>query len=112
MRPQAELRARYRQWGCTVPGFTCRWTRCLVVKGRPGKPYPPDLAGLPAPELSDRRRHIVDASIINAPSSTRNEDKKRDLEMHQARRGNQWFFGMKAHIGADSQGCKGYCSVG
>ncbi len=46
---------------------------------------------------------IVDASIINAPSSTKNEDKARDPEMHQTRKGNQWYFGMKAHIGVDSK---------
>ena len=49
------------------------------------------------------RGTIVDASIINAPSSTRNKKKERDPEMHQTRKGNQWYFGMKAHIGVDSQ---------
>ncbi len=46
---------------------------------------------------------IVDATIINAPSSTKNRDKARDPEMHQTRKGNQWYFGMKAHIGVDSK---------
>ena len=46
---------------------------------------------------------IVDATIINAPSSTKNKDKARDLDMHQTKKGNQWFFGMKAHIGVDSK---------
>jgi len=46
---------------------------------------------------------IVDATIIDAPSSTKNREGKRDPEMHQTRKGNQWFFGMKAHIGVDSQ---------
>ena len=46
---------------------------------------------------------IVDATIIDAPSSTRNKDGKRDPEMHQVRKGNQWYFGMKAHIGVDSK---------
>lgn len=45
---------------------------------------------------------IVDATIINAPSSTKNAEKKRDPEMHQTKKGNQWYFGMKAHIGVDS----------
>jgi len=45
----------------------------------------------------------VDATIIHAPSSTKNADKKRDLEMHQTRKGNQWHFGLKAHIGVDSK---------
>ena len=46
---------------------------------------------------------IVDATIINAPSSTKNRDKARDPEMHQTKKGNQWYFGMKAHIGVDSK---------
>jgi len=46
---------------------------------------------------------IVDATIIAAPSSTKNARKKRDPEMHQTRKGNQWYFGMKAHIGVDAQ---------
>ncbi|MBK1642270.1 hypothetical protein CKO12_10345 [Chromatium okenii] len=44
---------------------------------------------------------IVDATIINAPSSTKNQAKTRDPEMHSTRKGNQWYFGMKAHIGVD-----------
>src|ERR1700736_6462113 len=46
---------------------------------------------------------IVDATIINAPSSTKNADKARDPEMHQTNKGNQWYFGMKAHFGVDSR---------
>ena len=46
---------------------------------------------------------IVDASIIHAPSSTKNQDGQRDPEMHQTKKGNQWYFGMKAHIGVDSR---------
>jgi IS5 family transposase len=46
---------------------------------------------------------IVDATIIHAPSSTKNATKQRDLEMHQAKKGNQWYFGAKAHIGVDSK---------
>jgi IS5 family transposase len=46
---------------------------------------------------------IVDATIIHAPSSTKNEKKERDPSMHQTKKGNQWYFGMKAHIGVDSK---------
>ena len=46
---------------------------------------------------------IVDATIIAAPSSTKNADRQRDPEMHQTRKGKQWYFGMKLHIGVDSQ---------
>ncbi len=46
---------------------------------------------------------IVDATIIRAPSSTKNRTKEREPAMHQTKKGNQWYFGMKAHIGVDSQ---------
>ena len=46
---------------------------------------------------------IVDATIVNAPSSTKNAKKARDPEMHQTKKGNQWYFGMKAHFGVDSR---------
>lgn len=46
---------------------------------------------------------IVDASIIHAPSSTKNSTGTRDPQMHQTKKGNQWYFGMKAHIGVDSK---------
>ncbi|MBX6091594.1 IS5 family transposase, partial [Pseudomonas aeruginosa] len=46
---------------------------------------------------------VVDATLIHAPSSTKNKDGKRDPEMHQTKKGNQYYFGMKAHIGADSE---------
>jgi len=46
---------------------------------------------------------IVDATIIGAPSSTKNANKARDPDMHQTRKGQQWYFGMKLHIGVDSQ---------
>lgn len=49
-----------------------------------------------------KRGSIVDATIIAAPSSTKNADGERDPEMHQTKKGNQWFFGMKAHIGVDA----------
>jgi IS5 family transposase len=44
---------------------------------------------------------MVDATIIHAPPSTKNRDRRRDPEMHQTRKGNQWYFGMKIHVGAD-----------
>jgi len=47
---------------------------------------------------------IVDATIIGASGSTKNQEKKRDPEMKPTRKGNQWYFGMKAHVGTDTQG--------
>ena len=46
---------------------------------------------------------VVDATLISAPSSTKNKSGERDPEMHQTKKGNQWGFGMKAHIGVDAQ---------
>lgn len=53
--------------------------------------------------LKVARGTIVDATIISAPSSTKNRDKQRDPDMHSTRKGKQWYFGMKAHIGVDSK---------
>jgi IS5 family transposase len=46
---------------------------------------------------------IVDATLITAPASIKNQEQSRDPEMHQSKKGNQWYFGMKVHIGADSR---------
>ncbi len=50
-----------------------------------------------------REGTIVDATIIAAPSSTKNARREHDPEMHQTQKGNQWYFGMKAHIGVDAK---------
>src|SRR5690554_5898583 len=50
-----------------------------------------------------REGTIVDATLIAAPPSTKNREGKRDEEMHQTKKGKQWYFGMKAHIGVDAQ---------
>lgn len=53
--------------------------------------------------LTLNRGTIVDATIIDAPRSTKNTSRKRDPEMASTQKGNQWYFGMKAHVGVDSQ---------
>ena len=55
-----------------------------------------------------RQGSIVDATIIAAPSSTKNKEKARDPQMHQTKKGNQWHFGMKAHIASMSP--RGWCT--
>lgn len=60
-------------------------------------------ADLEASGLMMREGTLVDATLIAAPSSTKNKEKKRDPAMHQTRKGNQWYFGLKAHIGADRE---------
>jgi IS5 family transposase len=51
--------------------------------------------------MTMRQGTIVDATLIAAPSSTKNKEGKRDPEMHQTKKGNQWYFGMKVHAGVD-----------
>ena len=75
--------------------------RLLETHGLAEKIFKQVNAHLQRKGLSLRSGTIVDATIINAPSSTKNADGERDPEMHQAKKGNQWFFGMKAHIGVD-----------
>lgn len=58
---------------------------------------------LEAKGIKIARGTIVDATIISAPSSTKNTEKARDPDMHQTKKGNQWYFGMKAHVGVDSR---------
>ena len=59
---------------------------------------------LEAKQLLVKAGTIVDATIVAAPSSTKNATKTRDPEMRQTRKGNQWYFGMKLHIGTDPGG--------
>lgn len=59
--------------------------------------------GLAARGLKVGTGTIVDATLISAPSSTKNAERARDPDMHQTRKGNQWYFGMKLHIGVDSR---------
>ena len=59
-------------------------------------------ANLESQVLKLREGTIMDATIIEAPSSTKNRAGERDPEMHQTKKGNQWHFGMKAHIGVDA----------
>ena len=54
--------------------------------------------------ITVRHGTITDATIVAAPPSTKNKEKQRDPEMHQTKKGNQWYFGMKAHIGSDTKG--------
>ena len=60
-------------------------------------------AGLAARGLLLRAGTLVDATLIAAPSSTKNKSGQRDPEMHQTKKGNEWHFGMKAHVGVDAE---------
>ena len=51
-----------------------------------------------------KRGMIVDATILHAPTSTRNQSRRRDPEMRQTKKGNRWYFGMKVHVGTDKRG--------
>jgi IS5 family transposase len=60
-------------------------------------------AHLKANGMAMKQGTIIDATLIAAPSSTKNEKKERDPEMHQTKNRNQWYFGMKVHISVDSE---------
>ena len=75
--------------------------RLLETHALAGKMFEAVNAHLGSKGMLLKRGTIVDATIVHAPSSTKNADKARDPEMHQTRKGNQWYFGMKAHIGVD-----------
>jgi len=60
-------------------------------------------AYLKANGMAMKQGTIIDATLIAAPSSTKNQKRERDPEMHQTKKGNQWYFGMKVHIGVDSK---------
>lgn len=79
-----------------------KFRRLLEEKGLTESIFNAINAHLAEKGLFLRQGTVVDATIIAAPPSTKNRAGKRDPEMHQTRKGNQWYFGMKAHIGADA----------
>jgi IS5 family transposase len=88
-----------------VPDETtlCRFRHLLEAHELTAKIFAEIQEYLESQGLLLREGTIVDATIINAPSSTKNKDKKRDPEMSSTKKGNKWHFGMKAHIGADTK---------
>src|SRR5574337_486215 len=88
-----------------VPDETtiCKFRHLLEAHQLGGQLFARIGAYLTKQGLQVNRGTIVEATIIAAPSSTKNRTKERDPEMHQTKKGNQWYFGMKAHLGVDSQ---------
>jgi IS5 family transposase len=88
-----------------VPDATTllKFRRILERHALPQKILEEVNAHLSSQKLLMREGTIVDATIIAAPCSTKNSEGKRDPEMHQTKKGNQWYFGMKAHVGADAE---------
>jgi IS5 family transposase len=78
-----------------------KFRRLLETHGLTREVFDAINAHLAAKGLMLRQGSVVDATIISAPSSTKNDSGARDPEMHQTKKGNPWHFGMKAHIGAD-----------
>ena len=76
-----------------------KFRRLLEANGLTRKIFDTINGHLAEKGLMMREGTIVDATLIAAPPSTKNKDKKRDEEMHQSKKGNDWHFGMKAHIG-------------
>ena len=81
----------------------CKFRHLLEEQGLGKKLFEQVNEYLKEQGMAVNRGTIVDATIIHAPSSTKNRRKERDPEMHQTRKGKQWYFGMKAHIGVDSR---------
>ena len=78
-----------------------RFRNLLVKNGLQEKLFAQVVAALMKRGMILKKGTIVDSTIISAPSSTKNKEKKRDPDAHQVRKGNTWHFGYKAHIGAD-----------
>jgi IS5 family transposase len=92
--------------GCEpVPDETtmCRFRHLLEAHGLGRRLFDEVQRHLAENGLKIATGTIVDATIISAPSSTKNARKARDPAMHQTKKGNQWYFGMKAHFGVDSR---------
>ncbi len=89
----------------TVPDETtiCRFRHLLERNNLGQKLFEEVASYLQANGIKISNGTIVDATIISAPSSTKNKKKERDPEMHQTRKGKQYYFGLKAHIGVDSK---------
>lgn len=81
----------------------CRFRHLLEAHDLSARIFEDVLAHLEAKGVKIATGTIIDATIIAAPSSTKNKDRTRDPEMHQTKKGNQWYFGMKAHVGVDSK---------
>lgn len=83
-------------------GDTIGRFRALLIKhGLQEKLFAQVVDLLMAKGLILKKGTIVDSTIISAPSSTKNKEKKRDLDAHQTKKGNNWYFGYKGHIGVD-----------
>ena len=78
-----------------------RFRNLLIKNGLQEKLFAQVVEMLRAKGLILKKGTIVDSTIISAPSSTKNAEKKRDPDAHSTKKGNQWFFGFKAHIGVD-----------
>lgn len=78
-----------------------RFRNLLIKNGLQEKLFAQVVEMLKAKGMILKKGTIVDSTIISAPSSTKNKEKKRDPEAHSVKKGNQWFFGYKAHVGVD-----------
>ena len=78
-----------------------RFRNMLVKNGLQEKLFAQVVTALTEQDLILKKGTIVDSTIISAPSSTKNKEKKRDPDAHQVKKGNTWHFGYKAHIGVD-----------
>ena len=89
-----------------------KFRRLLEANALTSKIFEAINAHLAAQGLMMREGTIVDATLIAAPPSTKNKDQKRDPEMYQSKKGNDWHFGLKAHIGVDAASGLVYTVIG
>jgi IS5 family transposase len=89
------------QEGAPDETTVCKFRHLLEKHGLAGQLFAAVSEHLKRHGMKLSQGTIVDATIIAAPPSTKNKGKARDAEMHQTKKGNQWHFGMKAHIGVD-----------
>ena len=78
-----------------------RFRNILIRNGMQEKLFADVVSRLKTRGLMLMKGTIVDSTLISSPSSTKNEKKERDPEAHQVKKGNQWYFGYKGHIGVD-----------
>src|SRR5579862_3271211 len=95
------LRHRHSPWSACFASIVCSFRRLLEKHKLTERLFAKINAHLSERGLLVGKGTMVDATIINAPSSTKNAKQARDAEMHQTRKGKQWYFGMKVHTGTD-----------
>ena len=99
-----DLRSGWASIPCRIFSIARTFRNWLAAEGAEREIFDDLAARLQAEGLMMREGPVVDATFVESPSSTKNRDHARDPEAHQAKKGNNWHFGHKAHAGADRDG--------